>query len=237
MPHAFVFAHYPFQVEAELLVFTSGKGGAAATGDEDDLGGDVGDEELIAASTVKRKKRGEDDEYDGEDDSKDEGDEGSSVDEGEGQELQLGTLNEPDADDGDIFGDKFQLLTDDELKAHLAEKQRVASMMSAFTPDQMERYEAFRRSRLAAPAVRKVMNSTLGFSVHHDCGIVMAGAAKLFVGELIETARQVQEQWCLARGIQGPYGPLTPDTVREAYRRLKQEGKVPYAQPQRLLKR
>jgi transcription initiation factor TFIID subunit 11 len=213
-----------------ILYLLLGKSGAAGAGDEDDLGGDLAvDDELVAASTVK-PKRGEDDE---EEDDEDE----SSAEEGEqDQGIQLGSFNEVQ-DFQDIFSDAFLAPTDDDVKAQETERAKVSKLMATFTPDQMERYEAFRRSRLAAPGVRKVMNSTLGFSVHHDCGIVMAGAAKLFVGEMIETARQVQDQWSKANGIQGPYGPLTPDCIREAYRRLKQDGKVPYAPPTRLFKR
>lgn len=181
---------------------------------------------------MKPKKRGEDDD-------EEEEEEDSSAEEGEAEAggIQLGQLDEPRQEDLDLFGDDFREFSEQELAIQAQEKANVTAMLKGFTADQMERYEAFRRSRLAGPAVRKVMNAAVGFSVHHDCGIVMAGAAKLFVGELIETARQVQEQWSTARGIKGPYGPLTPDCVREAYRRLKQTGKVPYAPPARLFKR
>jgi len=69
----------------------------------------------------------------------------------------------------------------------------------------------------------------------------MAGISKLFVGELVELGRTIQEEWARA-GVDPvppgqPLGPLKPSHIREAYRRLKAEGKLPYSKPQRLFKR
>ncbi|KAL6545415.1 transcription initiation factor TFIID subunit 11 [Orobanche gracilis] len=50
--------------------------------------------------------------------------------------------------------------------------------------------------------------------------IVMSGMAKMFVGELVETARLVMAE-------REDTGPIRPCHIREAYRRLKLEGKIP----------
>ncbi|KAL2319422.1 hypothetical protein Fmac_028391 [Flemingia macrophylla] len=49
--------------------------------------------------------------------------------------------------------------------------------------------------------------------------IVVSGIAKLFVGEVVETARIVMKE-------RKESGPIRPCHLREAYRRLKLEGKV-----------
>ena len=54
--------------------------------------------------------------------------------------------------------------------------------------------------------------------------VVMSGISKVFVGEIVETARTVMEEWKES-------GALKPRHIREAYRRLKQSGKIPYAKP------
>ncbi|KAL9255567.1 Transcription initiation factor TFIID subunit 11-like protein [Drosera capensis] len=50
--------------------------------------------------------------------------------------------------------------------------------------------------------------------------IVVSGIAKMFVGELVETARVVMTE-------RRESDPIRPSHIREAYRRLKLEGRVP----------
>ncbi|KAG0448214.1 hypothetical protein HPP92_027935 [Vanilla planifolia] len=50
--------------------------------------------------------------------------------------------------------------------------------------------------------------------------IVGSGIAKMFVGELVETGRIVMKE-------RNESGPIRPCHIREAYRRLRLEGKVP----------
>ena len=51
--------------------------------------------------------------------------------------------------------------------------------------------------------------------------IVMAGICKVFLGEIVETARLVMEE-------RGEEGAICPRHVREAYRRQVRSGRVPY---------
>lgn len=44
---------------------------------------------------------------------------------------------------------------------------------------------------------------------------VVAGFSKVYVGEIVEMAREVMEEW-------GQTGAIRPDHIREAHRRYKQ---------------
>ncbi|GJV52474.1 transcription initiation factor TFIID subunit 11-like protein [Tanacetum coccineum] len=61
-------------------------------------------------------------------------------------------------------------------------------------------------------------------NAHDHCGI-----AKIFVGELVETAKVVMRE-------RSETGPIRPCHIREAYRRLKPEGKMPKISVQRLFR-
>jgi len=89
-----------------------------------------------------------------------------------------------------------------------------------FSESQQDRYEAYRRSALKDASVRKVMASVTPLNINKHTLVAVKGAAKLYVGELVEEARTVMDE-------QGETGVIRPWHVREAYRRLKSEGKVP----------
>ncbi|KAI3454817.1 hypothetical protein Pfo_011480 [Paulownia fortunei] len=59
--------------------------------------------------------------------------------------------------------------------------------------------------------------------------IVVSGIAKMFVGELVETARVVMAE-------RRDTGPIRPCHMREAYRRLKLDGKIPKRSVPRLFR-
>ena len=88
------------------------------------------------------------------------------------------------------------------------------------------------------PSIAQITNQTLSQSVPQSVVIAINGFTKVFVGELIGRARDVQSQW-LAAASKLPTGelndgeckemdrgPLTPDHLREAYRlyRKNREG-------------
>jgi transcription initiation factor TFIID subunit 11 len=63
--------------------------------------------------------------------------------------------------------------------------------------------------------------------INQKMAIVMAGIAKIFAGEIIESAKTIMDEW-------GEQGPLKQRHIREAYRKLKQNGKIPYAKEKQL---
>ncbi|KAI9887366.1 MAG: hypothetical protein M1823_000791 [Watsoniomyces obsoletus] len=75
------------------------------------------------------------------------------------------------------------------------ERQRLKFLMEAFSTDQNDRYDAYRRGRLSLPIVKRLVNQTLSQSIPDNVAKTVAGFTKVFIGEIIERARDVQEQW------------------------------------------
>ncbi|KAG5513721.1 hypothetical protein PMAC_000759 [Pneumocystis sp. 'macacae'] len=98
------------------------------------------------------------------------------------------------------------------------EKMRLKILLDSFNEDQMRRYEIFRRANLDRSSFRRMVNSMLNQSITPNICIVISGFVKVFIGEIIEKARDIQQQW-------GHTGPLAPDHLREAYRIYKRDTK------------
>jgi transcription initiation factor TFIID subunit 11 len=91
----------------------------------------------------------------------------------------------------------------------------------------MSRYEVFRRANLNKGGIKKVFNlysrltkisnQILNQSIPQNIAIVISGFAKVFVGEIVEKAREIQD-------LQGDQGPLQPQHLREAWRLYKEKG-------------
>ncbi|CAM0882126.1 unnamed protein product [Alopecurus aequalis] len=112
----------------------------------------------------------------------------------------------------------------DKLPSGTSDPDKLAKMnalLSQFTEDQMNRYESFRRSGFQKSNMKKLLASITGSQkISMPTTIVVSGIAKMFVGEVIETARIVMSE-------RKDSGPIRPCHIREAYRRLKLEGKIP----------
>ncbi|KAL6845416.1 hypothetical protein ACP4OV_024911 [Aristida adscensionis] len=107
---------------------------------------------------------------------------------------------------------------------------KMNAILSQFTEEQMNRYESFRRSGFQKSNMRRLLVSITGNQkISIPTSIVVSGIAKMFVGELIETARVVMTE-------RKDSGPIRPCHIREAYRRLKLEGKIPRRSVPRLFR-
>lgn len=145
---------------------------------------------------------------------------------------QPGTAAKPaGAPDEDVEGEDELLpaMADDDYSAQLSwqseSKDNLKVLMDNFSPGQYERFEAYRRHALPKQAIRKVIQQTTGQQVSQPVAQIVAGVAKVFVGEIVEKARQVQSR-------RNDSGPLTPDHLREAYRMYQAEtGRVGSARP------
>nr|GEV81902.1 nucleotidyltransferase family protein isoform 4 [Tanacetum cinerariifolium] len=107
---------------------------------------------------------------------------------------------------------------------------KMQSILSQFTEEQMSRYESFRRSGFQKSVMKRMIGSITGSNkISMPMTIVVSGIAKIFVGELVETAKVVMRE-------RSETGPIRPCHIREAYRRLKLEGKIPKRSVQRLFR-
>ncbi|KAK1424945.1 hypothetical protein QVD17_20286 [Tagetes erecta] len=107
---------------------------------------------------------------------------------------------------------------------------KMQSILSQFTEEQMSRYESFRRSGFQKANMKRLLTSITGTAkISMPMTIVVSGIAKIFVGELVETARTVMTE-------RKETGPIRPCHIREAYRRLKLEGKIPKRSVPRLFR-
>ncbi|GBE85612.1 Transcription initiation factor TFIID subunit 11 [Sparassis crispa] len=137
----------------------------------------------------------------------------------------------PGEDEGEGEDELLPAMADDDYSAQLSfqsqSKDNLKVLMDNLSPSQYDRFEAYRRHALPKQAVRKVIQQTLGQQVSQPVAQIVAGFSKVFVGEVIEKARRVQER-------RGDTGPLSPDHLREAYRMYQQEtGRVGAARPLR----
>ncbi|XP_074281872.1 transcription initiation factor TFIID subunit 11 [Silene latifolia] len=107
---------------------------------------------------------------------------------------------------------------------------KMQTILSQFTEEQMSRYEAFRRAGFQKSNMKRLLVSITGSQkISVPMTIVVSGIAKMFVGELVETAKIVMSE-------RRETGPIRPCHMREAYRRLKLEGKVPRRSVSRLFR-
>ncbi len=138
--------------------------------------------------------------------------------------------------------------------------KRTALLKEKLTEEQVARYDVYRSAGFSKTMVKRTMQ-TAGASaaLAETCVIVLSGITKVFVGEVVElgesgavavwcallcpccssdvgavppktTARSIEEEW-------GDSGALQPKHVREAYRRLRAQGALPYAPVQPLTRR
>lgn len=88
-------------------------------------------------------------------------------------------------------------------------QKKVSTMSQA---DQ-HRYETFRRSNFVKGAIKKYINQIIGQAVNPNIVIGVSGLAKVFVGELVTEALEVQEEY-------NHTGALLPLHIHEAMRRI-----------------
>jgi transcription initiation factor TFIID subunit 11 len=119
-------------------------------------------------------------------------------------------------DDGD---DEEDEMANDE--ARVADREKMAEMLRYFTPEQMDRYECYRRSSLPKPVLRRVFQAVTGTILNPNGLIVLAAVGKLFVGELVELAREIADD----EGV-SDLEEIKPAHVREAHRRMEQSGNL-----------
>lgn len=141
--------------------------------------------------------------------------------------LQPYSDDEDDEDDDDRKLHMSLSNRDEQVKARLAVAHAaMLPILASLTEDQQRRYETFRRVGFPRPLIKKMIakvwgQAGTGSSAAHAV-IVVAGIAKVYVGELVEEAAEVAREW----GDAEPGRPLLPSHYREAHRRLVMAGRL-----------
>ncbi|WEW56095.1 hypothetical protein PRK78_001530 [Emydomyces testavorans] len=118
------------------------------------------------------------------------------VADGKGAGSVKGTAGDEDAEeDDDDLGDTALMGGDGVAVDAEAERKNLAILIDAFNPEQSERYDFFKRAKLNKPTLRKIVNQTLSQSVPPNIITAIGGYTKIFIGEMVEKARTVQQQW------------------------------------------
>ncbi|CDS00119.1 hypothetical protein [Sporisorium scitamineum] len=132
------------------------------------------------------------------------------------QEEEEAEDEEAGADDGVEELGKDHFSTQEAIYA--AQQRNMGLLSMVMDEDQLDRHMASRRGALNKTSVRKLVNHVLSQSVSQHVAMVVSGVAKIFVGEIIEKAREIQS-------TRGEQGPLRPNHLREAHRQyyLKRE--------------
>ena len=96
---------------------------------------------------------------------------------------------------------------DPQLALRDQQNQQCIQLMSE---RQLDRYAAFRRSKLEKRNLRRLVATATGKVMNGDALIIMAGVSKMHIGEVVEKARELAEK-------RGNYGPLLPQDIRAAF--------------------
>jgi len=118
---------------------------------------------------------------------------------------------------------EFERRRDKELQEEIrkADREKMVELLKRFTPEQMNRYECYRRSSLPKPLLKRLFQTITGTMLNPNGLIVLAAVGKMFVGELVEMARQVADEHGMS-----DLDEIKPAHIREAHRRLEVAGKM-----------
>ncbi|KAK4185871.1 hTAFII28-like protein conserved region-domain-containing protein [Podospora australis] len=126
-----------------------------------------------------------------------------------------GKNNEEEGADDDNDGPTEVAATAAALtKEQKEEEHRMRGLLiSAFSPDQFDRFENWRAANLSKASVRRLVNATISQSVAENVVIGMRAVAKVFIGDIIESARRVQGEWIEKTGEKQTDLPTPPATA------------------------
>ncbi|KAF9946748.1 transcription initiation factor TFIID subunit 11 [Mortierella alpina] len=144
----------------------------------------------------------------------------STAEGGEGHPQEGGEAGaegkDEDEDDHDEEPEYSEFEWTQEANSRDRSKDELKALLDSFSQEQLRRYEVYRRAVLSRPTVKKLVGTILNQQVTQTMAFVVAGFSKVFVGEMVERAREVMEEW-------GDTGAIRPDHLREAQRRYKKE--------------
>ncbi|KAI8394204.1 hTAFII28-like protein conserved region-domain-containing protein [Radiomyces spectabilis] len=136
-----------------------------------------------------------------------------------------------DNEDDDENKEDLVMDMDAHMQAQMEKaKEDMKLLLENFTDDQLQRYEGYRRSALNRTNVKRLVSQVLNQQCSQTMAFVVAGFSKVYVGEIIEKAREVMEEL-------GDTGAIRPEHLREAHRRYKQSQTVSSTVGKKLFRR
>ncbi|ODV84389.1 hypothetical protein CANARDRAFT_184023, partial [[Candida] arabinofermentans NRRL YB-2248] len=119
------------------------------------------------------------------------------------QEEDEGVQQESDFE-GEDFGDLLDLfdIDPDETSLDMNINERQNLLVESLDPEQLNRYEFFRRTNLNANGIKRLVNNSIGQTIGNDFAKLIAGVGKVFVGEIVERAKDVQRKQNEAKVIE-----------------------------------
>ncbi|KAJ2813520.1 transcription initiation factor TFIID subunit 11 [Coemansia sp. 'formosensis'] len=119
-------------------------------------------------------------------------------------------------DDDEQAGHPRGAADEDTMNLIKQSKEEIKELWDQMSDDQRQRFDVYRRTALNKASIKKLVGHILNQQITPTLTFVVAGFSKVFVGEIVERAVQVQAE-------RGDVGSLTPDHLREAYRLYKKE--------------
>lgn len=94
------------------------------------------------------------------------------------------------------FEDFLELfdINPEEISLDLTLNEKRKLLIDNMDEKQLNRYEFFRRTNLNIGGIKKLINSITGVSVPNDFAKLVGGVGKVFVGDIVETAKRVQRE-------------------------------------------
>ncbi|KAF2649350.1 TAFII28-domain-containing protein [Lophiostoma macrostomum CBS 122681] len=127
------------------------------------------------------------------------GTEGEGAEGGDGAQGAEGAEEEDDDDD---LEEEMAAVLEGGSSTEASRKQakeHERMLTEAMDTDQSNRYDTYRRVRLKRETVRKLVNQTLSQSVPGPVVIAVSSYTKAFIGELIDGALTVRDEWAATR--------------------------------------
>ncbi|RLV82776.1 Transcription initiation factor TFIID subunit 11 [Meyerozyma sp. JA9] len=98
-----------------------------------------------------------------------------------------------DLEDPELVNE-YRNLKDGTIGQNLTQEEKNKLIVSAFSDDHMDRFVAYRRVGINKPGIKKLCNGFLGQSVSQNMAIALSGISKVFLGEIISRAFEIQER-------------------------------------------
>jgi transcription initiation factor TFIID subunit 11 len=137
----------------------------------------------------------------------------------EAEEQEMKSKDQDEENDADTWKDSAFKQSTDSIKLY---DEKLKVLYSKMTAEQQERYSKFRSSGISENEFADEVMKPLGLQASAETCTVMRAIGKMFIGELVDTAISVMQEW-------GDQGPIRPVHLREAYRRIEASGSIPTA--------